>query len=70
MKKIITVSQKRILDILSDGKAHPLLSELPYNQLSAIKALEKKGLIKIVYEGGYWSLWQSLKQGEFPVRIE
>jgi adenine-specific DNA methylase len=56
-----TVAQKRILDILSDGKFHILLLELKdmgfWNQHPAIKALERKGKIKVVEELGYYTIW-------------
>ena len=56
-----TIAQQRILSILSDHKSHPLLPDLKgkgyYNQHPAIRALEKRELIKKVYENGYYSLW-------------
>ena len=63
-----TQAQQRILDLLSDRKLHALLIELEsmgyVNQHPAIKALEKKGLIKVVIDGGYYSRWQLIKELE------
>lgn len=61
-KRKITEAQQRILNLLADGKSHNLIPELldmgHYNQLPAIGALERKGLIKVVVEGGYYSWWE------------
>ena len=64
--KSITQAQQRILELLGDGKFHALILELDnmgyMNQRPAITALEEKGLIKVVVEGGYYSRWQMVME--------
>jgi len=57
-----TKAQKRILDLLADGKPHALASELEtmghQNQWPAIQYLEKRGAIEKVVDGGYYSYYR------------
>ena len=61
-KSKITIAQQRILDLLVDDKPHALYVELQemghWNQFPAVEALEIKGLIRVVVEGGYYSRWE------------
>jgi len=61
----VTVAQKRILDILSDGKPHKLIPELEnagyWNQHPAIGALERKHLIEEFYWNGYYTEWRIVR---------